>query len=671
MRRTPIRMKLALTLAVPLAALLVRTVVDVHAQARDMQELRSQAELARAATGPGGLISQLQDERTWAVVELVGASGLGIRAPVESYEDSRLLTDEAISALRLEIDANSDLVGDGYAAAMAGLDGLDTLRAEIDENRATAPAAGTTANNQYAETVYQRYVDLVRPFFDATKQIVGSIRDPRLRQGAEFVNLASQDIQQYSDMSRHMLIDGMSANAVDTREELRGAAAARALWDEYNTRLTGAMPPFDEVVDEHYPFDAIAGFTDLSDRSLGGEAIPLDELIAPMATTDWAGLKGFRIALADEVNATADRIVADAQRREQVFVLTAIASLVVAMGLCWLVSRSITVPLRSLTRQASSMAHERLPAAVVEVLDTPLGEDVRVGSVAPVSVATRDEVGEVADALNVVQDTALRLAVEQAVLRRNIADSFLNLGRRNQNLLARQLDFITGLENEETDPEALANLYRLDHLATRMRRNAESLLVLAGIEPPRRWTTPVSALGVVRAALGEVEDYQRVIVRDVEPATLVGVVAADLAHLLAELIENALTFSDSHRTVDIKGRRQSGGYVLAVIDTGVGMDAAALDVANRRLAGAESFTVAPSKYLGHYVAGNLAARHGIVVRLQSTPGRRGTAATVALPSELLVAGSRVPVDVPVPGAAVPTTPPMAGPVGARMGRGLG
>src|SRR5690606_25093532 len=129
------------------------------------------------------------------------------------------------------------------------------------------------------------------------------------------------------------------------------------------------------------------------------------------------------------------------------------------------------------------------------------------------------EVGDVADALNSVQDTALRLAVEQAVLRRNIADSFVNLGRRNQNLLGRQLDFITELESQETDPDTLASLFRLDHLATRMRRNAVSRLVLAGFDPPRKWAAPVRLTDVIRAALGEVEDYQRVILRDVAAAT--------------------------------------------------------------------------------------------------------------------------------------------------------
>jgi hypothetical protein len=227
------------------------------------------------------------------------------------------------------------------------------------------------------------------------------------------------------------------------------------------------------------------------------------------------------------------------------------------------------------------------------------------------------------------------------VLRRNIADSFVNLGRRNQNLLSRQLDFITELERNETDPDALASLFRLDHLATRMRRNAESLLVLAGIDPPRKWAAPVRLNDVIRAALSEIEDYQRVTVVAVEPATVIGSAAAGLAHLLAELMENAVTFSAPDQTVEVRGRSLSeGGYMLAVIDQGLGMSPDELEAANRRLAGTESFTIAPSKYLGHYVTGNLASRHGITVRLQSSAvgglvGGGGITATIALPPALL------------------------------------
>jgi signal transduction histidine kinase len=295
------------------------------------------------------------------------------------------------------------------------------------------------------------------------------------------------------------------------------------------------------------------------------------------------------------------------------------------------------------------MASHRLPDAVLDILDTPLGDDVTVPQVEPITVQTRDEVADVADALNTVQDSALDLAVEQAVLRRNIADSFVNLGRRNQNLLGRQLDFITELEHNETDPDTLANLFRLDHLATRMRRNAESLLLLAGVDPPRTWSGPVRVNDVIRAALGEVEDYQRVVDRGVEPAMVLGSAAADLAHLLAELIDNALIYSPPDQAVEVRGGRRgdgdgspggartdaAGGYTLAVIDAGLGMRPEELARANRRLAGAESFTIAPSKYLGHYVAGHLAARHDIGITLHASPGG-GITAVVQMPAALLV-----------------------------------
>jgi signal transduction histidine kinase len=275
-------------------------------------------------------------------------------------------------------------------------------------------------------------------------------------------------------------------------------------------------------------------------------------------------------------------------------------------------------------------------------------------------VLTRDEFADVVDALNTVQETALDLAVEQAMLRRNVADSFVNLGRRNQNLIVRQLDFITQLEQGETDPQALSDLFRLDHLATRMRRNAESLLVLAGIEPPRQWAAPVPLVDVVRAAVGEVEDYQRVSLGETEPATVRGSAASDLAHLLAELIENALVFSPTDRPVVIRGRhRHDGGYSLAVIDAGVGMDAEALDAANRRLVGMERFTTAPSRYLGHYVAGNLAARHGIHVHLTPGPAGIGITAAIELPPEMVAATNPGEIPPAPPGSPASPVPPVA------------
>jgi len=390
--------------------------------------------------------------------------------------------------------------------------------------------------------------------------------------------------------------------------------------------MRNATGPYADIAAETFPAELTDDVVAAVDTAITEGTVEITALLGALNIPQEESYGAYQQAVADQINERSDSLRDAAVARQRWFLALALTVLATALVLTYLVSRSITRPLRSLTRQAKEMAERRLPDAVLDILETPLGDDVQVPQVDPVVVNTRDEVADVSAALNTVQDTALDLAVEQAVLRRNIADSFVNLGRRNQNLLGRQLDFITELETNETDPDTLSNLFRLDHLATRMRRNAESLLVLAGIEPPRKWAAPVRLTDVIRAALGEVEDYQRVTVRGVEPATIIGSAAADLAHLLAELIENALVFSPPDQTVDIRGRQNPGGYTLAVIDSGLGMPAQDVANANRRLAGAESFTIAPSKYLGHYVAGNLAHRHNINVTLDNSPGNGITGA---------------------------------------------
>lgn len=355
----------------------------------------------------------------------------------------------------------------------------------------------------------------------------------------------------------------------------------------------------------------------------------------------------------------------DASTRQTTFVVLAAGVLVLGGAFMLLAARSVTRPLLSLTRQADAMATDRLPTAVQAILDTPLGEDVTIPPVEPVTVNTRDEVREVAAALNSVQTSALDLAVEQAVLRRNIADSFVNLGRRTQNLIGRQLDFITELERNETNPATLDNLFKLDHLATRARRNAESLVVLAGLETPRTWAAPIAMGDIVRAALSEVEDYQRVEIRSVGDATIPGRTASDLVHLLAELIENALSFSPPGRPVEIHGRLTRNGYILSVIDHGIGMTPDEITLANDRLAGRESYTVAPSRYLGHYVAGSLANRLGVSVRLGESP-TGGVAAKIVLPVEVLEEAMELPAGSVEPSVtAGPEHVPTASPNGHR------
>jgi signal transduction histidine kinase len=530
---------------------------------------------------------------------------------------------------------------------------IDELRNRIDSFEGTRDFAniGPTAE------IFDAYGPFMAPFFEANKRVALSIDNPDLRRGAELVDLGSRQTDLIAQLTRDLLLAAIGGDTKLNQPAEVSAVAGRLGQLKTNEDLIGtkATGDYQLIAGSLFHSEEVQLFPEVVEKALETGTVDTDGVIRYSAGEDpeTYGYTVFRQGVTDQLGSKADALESDAEARQRAYVVLALLALGAAVLITWLVSRSITRPLRSLTGQATAMADHRLPEAVLDILDTPLGEDVDVPEVDPVAVHTRDEVADVADALNTVQDTALDLAVEQAVLRRNIADSFVNLGRRNQNLLGRQLDFITELESNETNPDTLSNLFRLDHLATRMRRNAESLLVLAGVEPPRKWAAPVRLTDVIRAALGEVEDYQRVTVRGVEPATIVGAAAADLAHLLAELIENALVFSPPDQTVDIRGRARAAagadegsGYTLAVIDAGLGMPPADIEAANRRLAGEESFTIAPSKYLGHYVAGNLAARHGIGVRLDASPGN-GITATVNIPPALLTTDSPIEDQPPV------------------------
>jgi signal transduction histidine kinase len=297
------------------------------------------------------------------------------------------------------------------------------------------------------------------------------------------------------------------------------------------------------------------------------------------------------------------------------------------------VSRAVSRPLADLASQAEQLATVSLPATVHAILeaDATGGElpelpKVRAGNI--------EEVAGVATALDSLNKTAVELAAGQAALRRNLSDAFVNLGRRNQNLVTRQLEYITEVELKEADPTSLEELFRLDHLATRMRRNAESLLILAGSGPARQWSASVPVMDVARAASAEVEDYKRLRLHHFDPAMVMGIVTTDLVHILAELIENALSFSPPAAPVDVYGRFLEGGYVIVIVDSGIGMSSEDLATANQRLEGLGADGEVPGRYLGHFVAGRLAARHGIAISLQPSHSG-GLVARVKVPAPLL------------------------------------
>lgn len=299
--------------------------------------------------------------------------------------------------------------------------------------------------------------------------------------------------------------------------------------------------------------------------------------------------------------------------------------------------------MRRLRTAAFGVAEQRLPMLVDQLSRTEPGRvDTRVE---PIPIHTQDEIGEVARAFDQVHREAVRLASEQAMLRGNVNAIFTNLSRRNQSLIEGQLTLITDLENNEAEPEQLESLFKLDHLATRMRRNGENLLVLAGEEPGRRWNQPVPLVDVLRAASSEVESYERIELTGVPETEIHGQSVTDLVHLLAELLENATTFSSPQTRVRVTATRLPDGRVMIEIhDKGIGLTAEDFADINHKLANPPTVDAAISQRMGLFVVGRLADRHGVRVQLRPRASRRAPRrwSCSRTPSRTAVAASSCP-----------------------------
>jgi signal transduction histidine kinase len=307
-----------------------------------------------------------------------------------------------------------------------------------------------------------------------------------------------------------------------------------------------------------------------------------------------------------------------------VLLLVLIATLIVA--------RSLVEPLRRLQADALQVATVRLPERVAELSEAADPQAALV--IEPISVDSTDEIGKVARAFDQVHREALRLAGNEALLRGNLNTMFISLSRRSVPLIERLARMIDSLEQNEDDPDRLSNLFSMDHLVTRMRRNSENLLVLAGEEPVRKWSEPVPLADVARAATSEIEQYSRVVL-NVQPGIAVsGQAAADVVHLLAEIIENATMFSPRDTPVQVSGQElSSGGVLIEVRDSGVGVSAPRLSEMNWRLDNPPLIDVSVSRHMGLFAVSRLAARHGIRVRLRPV-SPQGLSALVWLPGNL-------------------------------------
>ncbi|MEJ8637668.1 MULTISPECIES: sensor histidine kinase [Streptomyces] len=395
---------------------------------------------------------------------------------------------------------------------------------------------------------------------------------------------------------------------------------------------------------------------------------------------DWTDDYGVRIqamrviesTLLGQMEAKARELREESQR--DAIINGALILLVLGVSLvgAFVVARSMIRSLRRLQDTATKVAQDRLPDLVKQLSESdPQDVDTSVESV---GVHSRDEIGKVAAAFDDVHREAVRLAAEQALLRGNVNAMFTNLSRRSQGLIQRQLSLISELESREADPDQLSSLFKLDHLATRMRRNGENLLVLAGEEPGRRWTRPVPLVDVLRAAASEVEQYERIELAAVPATEVAGRVVNDLVHLLAELLENATSFSSPQTKVRVTGHALPDGRVLVEIhDTGIGLSPEDLAAINERLASPPTVDVSVSRRMGLFVVGRLSLRHGIRIQLRPSDSG-GTTALVMLPVDVAHGGKKAPGSPGGPGngqGAVPPGPGGPAGLGGRPGGGPG
>jgi signal transduction histidine kinase len=348
-------------------------------------------------------------------------------------------------------------------------------------------------------------------------------------------------------------------------------------------------------------------------------------------------MRGIELQVAHAIVARSQLLEQGAQQSALLAAVVTVGVLLLVLIATLLVARSLVDPLRRLQADALEVATVRLPSRVAELSQTT-DPDVSL-AVEPIGVDSTDEIGRVARAFDQVHQEAVRLAGNEAMLRGNVSAMFISLSRRSVPLIDRLARMIDTLEQNEDDPDRLSSLFAMDHLVTRMRRNSENLLVLAGEEPVRKWIEPVPLPDVARAATSEIEQYGRVVL-NIQPGIVVsGQAAADIVHLLAEIIENATMFSPADTSVEVTGEEvPSGGVLLEVKDSGIGISPARLEEINWRFDNPPLVDVSVSRHMGLFAVSRLAARHGVRIRLRAAQPQ-GLSALVWLPGNLTSRGS--------------------------------
>ncbi|MBR7829803.1 nitrate- and nitrite sensing domain-containing protein, partial [Actinospica sp. MGRD01-02] len=632
LRDLRLRARLILLVLVPLIAgiaLASGRVISENATIHADDDLGGQAHVA---LNMAGLVYAVEDERDAVEVYLTdGERGSDMTALAKAEAATQNRIAEFDTAVQ-HTDAPSLATLPAAAQtlmqrAVARLGDLPTLRTSVTSLGAGRP-------------IYQAYTTIIDNLLNFSDQLATDTTDHALASYVSALAMVEQAGEQTSQERGYLV--GILGGGGQTLAQEEDLVQAQAQYDSTLADIDARAPA--EITDV-YQADVGGNATGAADSTVQQtiDAALQDFPVSQIGVTDSAAyaetttkvgqIRAIESVVGQNIMARTSALLTSARDDMYLNVGIIVAVLLLAFLATVVIARSISRPLQVLRTSALDIADVRLPAVIERLRGST--DAAEPTAVQPIAIDSRDEVGSVARAFDEVHHSAVRLATEQALLRASVNAVFTNLSRRSQTLVERQLALIDDLESGEREPGRLAHLFRLDHLATRMRRNNENLLVLAGEESARRWTEAVRLVDVARAAAAEVEHYERIILGEVPRVGIVGQAAPDIAHLVAELLENATAFSAPRTKVWIAARRDDeGGVVLRIEDAGIGMKPAEIEEANERIANPPVVDVSVARRMGLYVVGRLAARYGVAVRLAESQAG-GVAASIRLPSHLL------------------------------------
>ncbi|MEU2157395.1 nitrate- and nitrite sensing domain-containing protein [Streptomyces sp. NPDC019396] len=637
-RPRTVRAKIVSLLMVPVVSLLALWGFATVTTAQDVARLRQLQDIEDHVRHPvDQVVSALQNERRTALRQIAAPSPERAAA----FRQQTGTTDSALAVLALGDDHTVADAGDLPPVVAERLDLLTTTSAAL-------PGLRTAVLGRKADwdRAFEQYTAVISAAFGVHGALAGGVQSTAASAGARVLNEF-----------------GRAAEMLAREDALLSAAQAQGTFRAERRKLfTGAVGTRRALIESSVgdlpaPERAAWGALTAQAAYQGLEATedttvnaPSDRRAAQAVSVEaWESANGTVRTAMHEIEERARSAAGPADPIGDALLTPAgaavffgLAAVAAALVVSARIGRALVIELVSLRNTALEIARYRLPRAM-RVLRA--GEKLDVRAEAPEGPPPRDEVAEVGQALWTVHRAALDAAVERAELSRGISGVFVNLARRSQVLVHRQLNLLDSMERRAEDPDELSDLFRLDHLTTRMRRHAESLIILSGSAPGRAWRTPVLLTNVVRAAVSEVEDYARVDVRPLPQAAVIGTAVADLTHLLAELVENATQFSPPHTRVRVNGEPVPNGYAIEIEDRGLGMGKEALAEANRRVEETEALDIFDSDRLGLFVVSKLSVRHDVKVRLRTSPFG-GTTAVVLVPNALLQSTSPSDPDGP-------------------------